>query len=1200
MFLKQISMTGFKSFADRVNLAFGPGVTCVVGPNGCGKSNVVDAFKWVLGEQSAKSLRGRQMQDMIFNGSSTRRSSNIAQVDLVFDNTDRALPLDCNEVTIGRKLYRSGESEYQLNKETVRRKDVRDLFMDTGVGTEAYSVIEQGRVEMLLQSSPVDRRTIFEEAAGISKYKARRREAQRKLERTRQNLLRVADIVDEVEKRLRSVKLAAGKARNFQQYDLRLRELQSGKSMAEYHRLTTSINEQTEQASQAQDQVAELNARINRHESEESHLTVAADRLAEQISAVDGDLVRTQSAVCGQEERIANEAKRIDEQQVILEQTAQRHRLDTDRLDSVRSDLVDAERSVTDLQEQAEALHLRVDGELAEDQSLARDLTRAQAVLEDEKSGIVDLLRHTAQAHNEIISLNTHRESLLDQKGKLSARSEQIASELQTYVGNKTELSRRLREVETLVTAEQERLEQKKTEATRIDHVRSELADHLAKSKEQRSAMLSRREVLLDLEAKMEGVGQGARSLLEARYLTGESPVPRENESETATGESPVPLGLVADFFDADVAHAGVIEAALGESDQYLVVEDSASFLADAGRFARLPGGVTVIGLDRLPPVINERDFCDRPGFVARALDLVRVPDGMEQLARHLLAKTVVVRSLEDALGLAVDDVYGHRFVTLDGQVVEPDGRVRLGPASSTAGLISRKSELRDLQGKLEQTDRRITSLDDQLNRTEAEASHILDVQQELRTSIYETQTAGVEARAGLQNIEESIRRLSAEQPLITGEVCMLERQMDDALEKRTDRRRALDDMERQNVEREARVGRIQQEIDKIVERRQACQERLTQFRVELGQVAEKRRTATERINALQEDAHQLHQAIARWTQDIDQCHARIAQAERATLNARGELHCLAMKFRRLDAAALQLRKRRELLRIDLESLGRSVKTARSELQQAETRLHEVQMSLAEMNVRRDDLVARTTEELGVDLAARFEGYQHQEQDWEAVEAEIAELRRKIERLGNVNLDAILELEELEQRHGFLTGQRDDLADSAKQIEQLIDRINAESAERFRTTFARVREDFRELFRKLFGGGKADIILEDPDDILESGIEIVAQPPGKELQSITLMSGGEKSMTAIAMMMSIFKSHPSPFAILDEVDAALDDVNNDRFNRIVQDFVLQSQFIVITHSRRTMGIADTLYGITMQEPGISTLVSVKLEQVGAA
>jgi chromosome segregation protein len=1188
MFLKRVTTCGFKSFPDAVDFDFSPGVTCIVGPNGCGKSNVVDAVKWVLGEQSARSLRGRQMADMIFNGSSTRKSSGVAQVDLVFDNADRSLPVEQTEITVTRKLYRSGESEYLLNRDVARLKDIRELFMDTGVGVDAYSVIEQGRVDQLLQSNPQDRRIIFEEAAGISKYKARKREAERRLERTQQNLLRVADIIEELEKRLRSVKLQAGKARSYKEYQTRLGELRSSYAMAEYHRFTEQIAQVTREADQCTDRITALRADIDRHEATGTELTIQLDRMGEEINHTDNDVVRVKSGLAAHEERIAASQRRLDEQQTQQARAEERLHAHSRRLDESRSELAAVQESVATLQRETHELHQRVAELNEKDRDAARDLTQAQAILEDEKAGIIDLLRKSAQTHNEITRLNTHRESLVGQKGRLSLRDVQVSAELEGVLRQKAEFERRLREVESLITQETRKLEDKKREAARVNELRQRLVDELAHAKERRSAMISRRELLQDLQRKMDGVGAGVRKLLD----------------DKEQGDHPQALrgivGLVGDLIDTDVRHAGIIEAALGESDQCLVVSESERFFTDSNAFADLPGRLTVLCEDRLPPVVNPRDFSGFDGFVAGAIDLVRFPEAHTALARHLLGKTVVVQALGHARAMARSDVSGHRFVTIRGEVLEPDGRVQLGPPASTAGLISRKSELREIDVHQVELDARIESLGDQLNRTQAEAGHLEDVQQELRAAIYESNTARVEANAAVQNLVETVQRLTHEQPLIAQEVAFIEQQINEVLEKSAEGGRSLEALERENEEREQLVSRHQERIDAVVAVRRELQDKVTQAKVSLGQMTEKRAAAAETINALRKAIHDLESALAAAKHDAEQCQGRIADALATIATAREQSTRLTEELGALEAAVRRLREERDELRLKLETVGHQVKTARAEVGTAETQLHEHQMVLAQTTVRRDELVARITDELGVNLSQRYVQYQYQEQDWESVEAEITELRGKMERLGNVNLDAITELEELEKRHSFLTGQRDDLTHSQRQLEQLIARLNDESKERFRTAFEQIRENFRALFRKLFGGGRADILLEDPEKMLDCGIEIVAQPPGKELQAISLMSGGEKSMTAIALLMSIFKTRPAPFAILDEVDAALDEANNERFNRIVKDFVSESQFIIITHSKRTMSIADRLYGITMQEPGVSTRVSVQLGEAKVA
>lgn len=1188
MLLKRVSMCGFKSFCDKVDFDFGAGVTCIVGPNGCGKSNVVDAIKWVLGEQSARSLRGRQMQDMIFGGSSARKSSSVAQVDLVFDNADRRLPIDLEEVTVTRKLYRSGESEYLLNGGGSRLKDVRELIMDTGVGVDAYCVIEQGRVDRLLQSSPQDRRIIFEEAAGISKYKARKREAERKLERTQQNLLRVADILEELEKRLRSVKLQAGKARSYQEYQARLSELRSTFALAEYHRFTEQIEIETRQVESFSDQVTALRTQIDRDEAEESRGAIELDRLGQEVSAVESRLIQARSEVTAQSERIEASRQRITEQQTVRTRAAERKDADSSRLESARVELSTTEKAAEELQQQSALLRARTDELNEQDRQLARELAAAQAILEEEKVAIIELLRRGSQLNNDIIRLNTHRESLVGQKGRLAARDAQIAAELGSATRQRDEYAAKLREIEARIAEHTADLEAKRSDAQRVNQIRQKLVEELAAAKEQRSALLSRQEVLNDLQRKMDGVGAGVRKLLDEKRSG------RESRLHAAI------VGMVADIFETDVAHALIVEAAIGRHEQDLLVATCGDFVESPEEFAALPGRLTAICEDRIPPLVNPRDFSGQEGYVCRAIDLVRYTEPYDGLARYLFGKTIVVETLADAVNMARADVEGHRFVTRRGEVVDSGGRISVGPLDSASGLISRKSELREISSQLEEVDFTIGSLSEELNRTQAEGGYLETAQQELRAALYEGNAARVEANSAVNNLSESIERLRQEQPLIAQEVALLDQQMTEIQAKASGLGAALAEVESESKRREGLTVERQQAIDEIASRRGDLQEQVTQAKVAFGQLTEKRSAAVENVNALRRKIHDLEFSVNQAEHDIAQCAARIQEAEGVIAAGSEQLAKLASQIEKLEDEAAGLRRTRDELRITLDGLSHTVKAARGQLAEVESRLHEHQMALGQAGVRRDDLVARVVDELGVNLSERYLEYQHQDQDWAAVESEIAELRGKIDRLGNVNLDAINELAEIEQRHEFLSSQQHDLNQSIGQLNELIELLNRESQERFKTAFEEIRENFRTLFRKLFGGGKADIIMEDAENMLDSGIEIVAQPPGKELRAISLMSGGEKSMTAIALLMSIFKTKPAPFAILDEVDAALDEANNERFNRIVREFVSDSQFIVITHSKRTMSIGDRLYGVTMQEPGVSTRVSVRLDQAEVA
>ncbi|MEK6674446.1 MAG: chromosome segregation protein SMC [Planctomycetota bacterium] len=1187
MFLKKVTICGFKSFCDRVDFEFGPGITCIVGPNGCGKSNVVDALKWVLGEQSAHSLRGRQMADMIFNGSSTRKSSSLAQVDLVFDNADRRLPMDAAEITVSRKLYRSGESEYLVNQQSARLKDVRELFLDTGVGVEAYSVIEQGRVDSLLKSSPQDRRSIFEEAAGISRFKARRKEAERKLERTQQNLLRVADVVDELEKRLRSVKLQAGKARNYLEYDTRLRELRGAFMMAEFHRHSQNITASTSQMGEGMDRVMALRTALTGYDADESRLTVSLDKKLEQMNEADQGLAVAKTQLAAQEDRFASASRRREEQQLQLDAARDRLQAGEARMGESHERHAELQIVAESLERQAREVQEKIRELTEEDSALARNHVQHQRDLDSDKSEIIDLLRRGAHLNNEIVRLQTHLQSLIQQKDRLVRREEQIDKERCDLHDRRSDVERKIQDAELRISSEAATLEEKRSEAAGVHAHRQKLVDELALAKEHRSAGRSRHDLLADLERAREGVGSGTRQVLEAA----------SKQSDTA---APCIRGLVADWIEADARHARLVELILGERDQAIVAGNTVGLTSFLHGLGGVEGRITAICLDRLAPIVNERDFSDQPGFVSRALDLVRVPEEFEPLARWLFAKTIVVSDFDAACKFQDQDVHGHRFVTLQGEVFEADGRIVLGKASSTPGLISRKSELRELAGLLNELDNRIEGLTDELNQTDDRALRLEHLQQELRATISTLTSDKAEIVAARGRLNDALERLDQEQPLLSKELQFLREQIDGATNKSAENSAVLESVETEKNRKTTAIEERQRQVELLAAARQHLHGELTEAKVAAGQLLEKRSATVGSLNAIRREISQVEDQVAAAKGEMERCAAAVEDALNTMTATRKEVELLNQSVLSLELAATQLRRQREELRLEWEQLHQSIKTARTDLTTGEEEVHRLEMALAEINVRRQDLAARAREELKIDLAEWYEGYSHQDQDWTKTEEEIAELRGKMERLGNVNLDALTELQDLEERHGFLTTQRHDLSESHRQLLQLIEQLNVESREKFVATLDEVRTHFRAMFRKLFGGGRADIVLENPDDVLESGVEIVAQPPGKDLQVISLMSGGEKSMTAIALLMSVFKIRPAPFAIMDEVDAALDEANNERFNRIVQDFVQDVQFIIITHSKWTMNAGDRLYGVTMQEPGISTRVSVELTRASVA
>jgi len=1192
MKLKSLTLVGFKSFADKTTLDFHDGVTCVVGPNGCGKSNIIDAFKWVLGEQSAKSLRGEQMQDVIFSGTAQRRSAGFAEICLTFEDVTGSLGKEfvaegSRSVSIARRLYRSGESEYLINKKPARLKDIREMFLDTGVGVDAYSLIEQGRVEMFLQSSPGERRIVFDEAAGISRYKVRKREASRRLERVEQNLLRLMDILAEVQKRLRSIKYQAGKARSYQAHTTRLKELRSLFTLAEYHRLSSQRQEIQAQADALADALAALSSRVARlqtartaSEAELTELERAAHEFDGRILAVSGEITTCQQRsemLAGRARELADE---IASEAARCEKLEARAEANAGEAESRKRQQADLEAELAGLSDRHESLaqrHLR-------EQEAVRQLANCR---EDEKNGTLDLLRRTAELHNEINTYSIRRENLHSQRQRLSGRAEEIARGLEDLLAQQGALRAKLREADGVIADSTARLEQARRQSADLDGSTEQARAELSQAERRHSALLSRQAVLEEMQRRLEGVGEGVRRLLTAA---------RE-------GRATFIRGMLGDFIETDVVHAGVITAALAEAEQSLLADRLEDVLAAAGQLKEMlseTDGVELICLDQLPPESGD----DRPvrpdGVTACAADLVRcdADAGVARLVKALLGRTLVVESLARAAELARDMGPSWRFVTVSGEVLEGDGHVRIGSGrSQSEGVVWRKSELADLARKLQDSDRQITALAARTEALRSERAHVEEQIHAFRTAVYEANTERVEHQSRLERLSEQVAQLRREAPVVAEELRQLAEETEAAVHRGREAQEAADKLEVQKAERDRQIALLAEEHEAGSKRLADLGEEVTAARVALAEVRQRHDAVEETILRLAREGEAVAQELSGVRQEISAARQRREEAERGAAEARERIRQLVEQRAALTREAEENAESRRGIQEKIEEIASQLAEQQAAQAQRTGELGDCRVRLGEVEVRIESQISRTADELGMDLLAAYGDYTHDEQrDWEAVKQEIAELRGKIERLGNVNLDAIAEQDELQQRESFLAAQVEDIRASQRQLSELIKRINVESRRRFEESFQAVRANFNELFRKLFGGGKADILLNDPENVLESGIEIVARPPGKDLRSISLLSGGEKTMTALALLFSFFKCRPSPFCLLDEVDAALDEANTQRFVVLVREFLGTSQFIIITHAKRTIAMADEIYGVTMQEPGVSKRISVRFDQ----
>ncbi len=1185
--LKALELVGFKSFADKTRLEFPRGITVVVGPNGSGKSNVVDAIKWVLGEQSVKSLRGKEMADVIFNGSATRRALNTAETTLTFDNAERVLAIDAPEVHVTRRVYRSGEGEYLINRQPCRLRDIRELFAGTGVATEAYSVIEQGKVDILLQSSPRERRLIFEEAAGISRFKAKKIEALRRLERVEQNLLRLSDIVDEVDSRLRGVRLQASKARRYKEHSDRLQALRTQIGLADWRTLTSKLDA--------------LDAELAAVRSDIATNLAQAESLEAQALALEGQIAQADAATRASEGRIAQYRERIAARESAIDHQRRHCRDLEEEISRYRRQLTSMGMRAGDVQQQLHEVVVNLESADTEHREVARRLA-------EEERGLTKL---TAQVDELRAENEQRRAAHLAQLRAASALSSQISaleSRVATTQAMRERGSKRLSEltaargalaveVESLRASLATLAAQCQNCQSELEQLQAQLAEsrrqavqaheQLAQTRQRHSGATERAAVLEELERRSEGISAGVRQVLAQAQEANPGPFGRIR-------------GLVADLLHVNFETAPLVEVALGDMAQCLVVDGGRELVSHLCDSASLAGRVGFIRLD-VPPSKTHLDGVDlhgHDGVLGRADEFVETAPEFAVLAKRLLGKTWIVENLARAIDLSASAGRGLSFITRAGELVAADGTLHVGPRHTSTGLISRRSELRVLRQQI------------------GEMAAEIDKQQDLCTRL-DRQTADQDQQACAIAVE--YRRLSEQhnhERLLSGaaeerhsqaenlcatvstELAAVETEHERTVTTLADSRSQLAKVESSLAELEARISEGAQRANELEQVRQRYSRGAGATKIDVVKSEQRLAHLTTQKSHLERDQQERGRTLADNRSQLAVCLERLAQAERDILAAESEVAELYLHKESVAAEAIRHVGQRERWREKKTQLASDAQRARSKIRKLEARLHAKELAASEVRHERTTLADRLREDYGIELADLEHAPSAEELlERDAVEREIADLRGKLNSIGGVNLDALAELEELETRFNTLSAQHNDLSSAKSSLESIIGKINADSRRLFAETLEVVRGHFQSLFRKLFGGGQADIVLDEGVDILDSGIEIVARPPGKEPRNISLLSGGEKTLTCVAMLLAIFRSRPSPFCVLDEVDAALDEANIERFIAVLQEFLAWTQFIVVTHSKKTMTCASTLYGITMEESGVSKRVSVRFEDV---
>lgn len=1187
--LKALELAGFKSFADRTRFEFPDGITVVVGPNGSGKSNIVDAIKWVLGAQSAKSLRGADMADVIFKGSAVggRKAANSAEATLVFDNSDQRLPHEAPEVHVTRRVYRSGESEYLINGQPCRLKDIKDLFRGTGVGVDAYSLIEQGKVDRMLQASPKDRRAIFEEAAGISRFKAKKVEAERRLARVDQNLLRLRDIVDEVKGRFDSLQNQATKARKYREMQQRLTTLRTQLGLDERTTLEQKqiALEQTRQ--QLENQSGELQTEVSTTAETLRNVETLCQQLQERLhtaqqsqSDLKAHIAALESTQVALRERVTESEQERGLCESRLASLRERAVLTGDEVERLQQEQKDLEASHRELSSTLEGL---------QSEQLELDRRRQAAQGQVDRQRAVYLL--SMKQASEWSSQATANQQLLTQlQSSIDAKLQQLThleSAIEVVEQECNEAKVRAQHCETLTHERQAEWSESQKGLEALRKQRHDQQDELVQLQSNLHAIRERLRVLEELEQQLAGVGQGAKRLIE---LSQTQPVTPWNTVR----------GLVADLIEIDVHLAPLIDVALDSAAETVVLTDGQIIQNLREGHLKIEGRVSLIRLDRLASRrTNDKVQLDGlRGVIGRADRLVRCSEEFQPLVRSLLGNTWLVDSLATALDLSHLRGAGLRFVTAACERIEADGTLTLGALKSALGLVARRSELQAAreeilfhQNAVEQSQREVLRLK---NVIQEQAQHTQQLDQQAR----ESQLEWTNLLAFIQGREQQLDSLRDEQSrameqleelrvqcaTVSGD---LESAKRESLAAEGVATGLLATIAAEELELQATEGDLRAHVDRITSQRVLLaknEQRLESHRTTLLQWT---RDHAERHQAV-EDAHRQIQMIEeklaqaavqseKASQDLQETQANLVLANEAVARIAGE-------NTQLQADRILANKRNEQATRQFEKLRDRLESLKAEWTAGQGAI--------------EQLLQHFRDEYQIDL----QDPQVQEQtpplaDKAEAESEMTRLRQDIVQVGAVNMEALKELDALQTRYEYLAGQQQDLIDARDGLQRIIAKINQDSRRLFLETLEAIRANFQVLYRKSFGGGTADIILEEGVDVLECGVEVIATPPGKTSLSNSLLSGGEKALTAVALIMAIFQFRPSPFCVLDEVDAPFDEANIGRFVSVLKEFLDWTKFIVVTHSKKTMTAANTLYGVTMQESGVSTQVSVRFEDV---
>ncbi|MFD4704247.1 chromosome segregation protein SMC [Gottfriedia sp. NPDC058432] len=1181
MFLKRLDIIGFKSFAQRVNIDFVKGVTAVVGPNGSGKSNITDAIRWVLGEQSVKSLRGAKMEDIIFAGSEGRKPLNYAEVTLTLDNEDQQLPLEYNEVSVTRRVYRSGDSDFYINKQSCRLKDIVDLFMDSGLGREAFSIISQGKVEEILSSKPEERRGIFEEAAGVLKYKNRKKKAEAKLFETQENLNRVDDILFELSSQIEPLRMQASIAKEYIEHRDELEKVEAALLVYEIESLHQKWEELKQEVAQNSDLEISLSTEISTEESKQHELQ-------EKLNALDESIDQLQQVLL----TVTKNLEKYEGQKELMKERKRNTSTQSEQLrkqvDEVTEQINETNQLIEAEKEQEKCSRQNVNKTKTNIVEIQNEIISYEGDIEEQieliKSDYIELLNNQASIKNEKTMLEKQSQQYSVKSSRLDLENEKYIRQREQLQNRKTELLNEKEQFDLTFNELNVKFETLNKQLDETSTVLKEKEELLNKAYQFIQQTKSRKETLEELQEDFAGFNQGVKEILKARGTRLEGI-----------------KGAIAELITTNKQYEIAIEIALGAATQQIVVENdeharrAIQFLKQQrlGRATFLPMNIVKA---RFVPANVIEGLKRNPSFIGVASSLVSYSSEYEQVIQNILGTVLIAQDLKGANELAKLVGHRYRFVTLEGDVVNPGGAMTGGAVRTTnSSLIGRQRELEEITVKLKDMQEKTNLLESEVDTLKATNLESSSKAQTINEEIQKVKQIIV-------SIMEQLKSIEFEEKNINDALAIYDLEMGSSASDLLNVKDRLEELSSLNAKVKNEIISKEQKINELTERKlnqkeikDELQSKLTSLKISLAQEEQKLSYSNERIRQFVENSIKQKQILEETKEKIIFLSSELMTNENGKEELEKIISDTRIEFSKTTEIISKRREQRIAYQTELEDYAQSLREKQRQYKSLSDLLKQQEVNSNRLDVELENRL----EQLNVKYMTTYEAAKMKytlEMTVDDARKRVKLLKLSIEELGTVNIGAIDEYERVSERHDFLQEQRTDLNEAKITLYNVISEMDEEMTKRFETSFSAIREKFQVVFTQLFGGGRADLVLTDEENLLLTGVDIVAQPPGKKLQNLGLLSGGERALTAIALLFAILQVRPVPFCVLDEVEAALDEANVARFAKFLKYFSEQTQFIVITHRKGTMEECDVLYGVTMQEYGVSTLVSVRLDE----